>query len=95
MLSREKYLEMGYLKHVSYEPVTVDASPSTALKHEKWEQDLPESVSSWMTGLKLCRRGFPQNSSNKARSPHSSPSEEKHHIKSELQFGQETHYYVI
>lgn len=92
---------MEYLKHhrqrknVSYEPITVDASPSITLEHEKRGQDLPESVSSWMTGLKLCRKGFPQNSSNRAHSPRSSPSEEKHHIKCELQFGQEPHYYII
>lgn len=73
-------------KHVSYEPITADASPSTALKHGKREPDLPESVSSWMTGLTLYRRAFPQSSSNRARSPHSSPSEEKHHVKYELQF---------
>lgn len=98
MLSRERYLEMEYLKHhrqrkkVSYEPITVDASPSIALDREKKRgQDLPESVSSWMTGLKLCRKVFPQNSSNRAHSPRSSPSEEKHHIKCELQFGQ-VHY---
>lgn len=43
MLSCERYLEMEYLKHhrqrknVSYEPITVDASPSIALEHEKRE----------------------------------------------------------
>lgn len=62
---------------------------------KKRGQDLPESVSSWMTGLKLCRKVFPQNSSNRAHSPRSSPSEEKHHIKCELQSGQEPHYYII
>lgn len=58
----------------------------------KREPDLPESVSSWMTGLTLYRRGFPQSSSNRAHSLHSLPSEEKHHVEYELQFEQETHY---
>lgn len=82
-------------KHVSYEPVTEDASPSTACKHQKREKDLPESVSSWRTGLTLCRRGFPQSFSNRAHSPHSLPSDEKRHVEYELQFGQKNHYYII